>query len=300
MPRRPNPSGDVLFIPAMAARIMEALSIYRFLSVDQMVRLGIGAKTNIYKAINHNLLPQEFVDASLIGSERDETNSQLAKPLPRMFFLTRTGADAYERATSLPPGSIQYPHRPAFNANTQLHRLRLIDCHITIKEWADKNIHIIDFFHLDYSTDVGTDFDTKSPLPPRLTKLLTTQGKPLQPDAIFQLTDPRDMTSRLYIFELYIGRKNATNYFVPQLNRHCFAISEDAVKRTFGYEHGERVLVVFNDPGAVDITKAAMLRTGAFTEFGEHFFLKSYDELTADFRTGWKRLDPTLPNELFQ
>ena len=175
--------------------VMVALATYRFLTPQQMLRIGVCSdKSHLYGVLRAMKPPKKSKnpDAEKRARRKQPIVNEIefgfgnvdGKWAKRssMYYLTPYGAEVmhdHERVDHFEPSRGVTVFDNDYN-----HRLHVIDFHIALRQWAAKNDADVDFFH--------TDFDPKTRGSGELTKRTTVRLKQgsIVPDAVFQFTTP--------------------------------------------------------------------------------------------------------------
>jgi hypothetical protein len=262
--------------------ILDGLRVYRFLTVAQMEKLGIGKQKG---QITHVLPDMVRSHKPSIGKIVPGTLPKLGR-LPNVYYLTEHGAATIADANTLDHDKVKYPKRVTMTSVHFWHRAHAIDCHIAVRKWAEKNNNRLDYYH-DYFEYTGSN-RSKTASPQRSVNRVEYSGGSIIPDAIFQLTDDANR-SRFCALELY--NQNRPQRTFEKMLEYCHAISEKALTQAFNYPHMPRILMVF-DLDAALITHLARAREHASLKgFHKFFYFKVLQDMEANFLTGWQRLD---------
>ena len=259
--------------------ILEALATYRFLTADQMMRLGVTkAKRHLYVTLR---TLKQRKPALLI--ELDFGVLPTKGRLSRIYTLTKDGAELVAEAHRSDTVVAVSATVRAF-PNDYFHRIRSIDFHIALLAWAARTGAHVDFFKSYYDPwqEVGGKRAPK-------TRIRLRRGH-VDPDALFTFT-PRDGDPRLCAFEMCRGRR--TSYVEKKLDTYLQALDEEAIEKACNYAHGVRVLLVFDnqDTTSLELVGKRVMEQPRFTEFMPAFFTKTIDEVEHDFVNGWRHLD---------
>ncbi|MBI5163756.1 MAG: hypothetical protein HY985_07620 [Magnetospirillum sp.] len=162
---------------------------------------------------------------------------------------------------------------------------------------AAKHGHSVDdvSFYFDVS---GANRSNKT-MPRRraLTKIDLADGTGIIPDAVFHLTDPEG-NPRLFVLEMY--NQWRTKRMADKLAEYRHAIGEQAIERQFEYPHSPRILAVFEDDKALELTQRHLSQRADFgAEFFPFFFFQTLPGFMADFRNGWRKIGDTRAISLF-
>lgn len=180
-----------------------------------------------------------------------------------------------------------YPKGAVLVRHGFLHRVHTIDCEIAVRQWADAHRHTVDYLS-SYFDVTGANRSATKPRRRALTKIDLADGTGIIPDCVFHLTDPNG-TPRLFVLEMY--NQHRTKRMADKLAEYRYAIGEQAIERQFAYPHSPRILAVFEDEKALDLTQRHLSqRTDFGAEFFPFFFFQTLPGFMADFRSGWQKI----------
>ena len=152
------------------ARTLEALSAYRFLTVEQMQRLGVGADR---KHLGERL--RALANRGLIGVLSWGVYPGLGR-LPRMYHLKAKGAATLAAFLRVDVSEVPFvAGTPKFEMD-HLHRRATVDCHIALTQWAAGAGRLVTGFRPYYGGQA--------------IRLRLAGGRTLYPDAVFDLARP--------------------------------------------------------------------------------------------------------------
>lgn len=273
-------------------RILDALRVYRYLTVKQLLRLGVtknqsrlytvmrgltGGKRPFVGAMKHGILP---------GHGR----------LPHCHYLTRKGANLLAEALQIDAAEVPYPKSAVPIRNHFFHRLHCVDCEISVRLWAGAHGVAVDFYHSYFDVTGANRSKTKAPRR-ALTKIDLNDGNGIIPDAVFQMIWP---TGECRLFVMEVHNQNRTKRIHDKLAEYRYAIGEGAINRQFDYEHAPRILAVFENDRFLELTKKRMAEGGAFgLDFSPFFFLGTLEGMATEFDKHWKKIAASKSAHLF-
>ncbi|MGE6786690.1 replication-relaxation family protein, partial [Ensifer adhaerens] len=165
-------------------RILEGLARYRFLTIQQLVRLGAGEEKGVRTRL------QDLMTAKLI--ERQEFRlGPSAGRLPNVHWLTPKGARLVTEATGTP---VEPPRTREIKPAHAWHRMLAIDALMACDRWAENTSQARPVFR-SYMQWKGNAPITGVALP----------GKHAIADAILETTDTAG-NGRLYVLEVYCSQ----------------------------------------------------------------------------------------------
>lgn len=265
--------------------IFDALATFRYLTPDHMMLLGVTKnKGYLYDTLS-----------KLIWANKKE--KKLRKPavlveldygvlpgkgrLSRLYALTRHGADLLEEAQG-EGRNLTIPKRIVATPSDYFHRCGSIDFHVALELWAHSENVQIDFYKAYYEPR-GNGSSKFAPV----TRLKMDRGY-LDADAFFAFTTS-DGVKRLCAFEMCRGRR--TKYVEDKLIAYMQACEKAVIENAFNYDHGARVLCVFEDARALELMQKRLAIEPTFDEYREIFFAKTLANVMEEFKEGWCHFD---------
>ena len=264
----------VLFFSGTDEALLAALATFRFLTIPQAVRLGIGGRENIGERLGR------LRNAGYVGALG---NSPLHGP--RVHWLTKRGAEAASEL--LPPRApLNVPSR-AYRGGAHLRaRVGIVDCHIALVLWARQAGYVLDSARTEFSRNP----ETLSPA----TTLAAGEGT-YTPDAIFQLSAP-DGRRRLLVLELERGGfSGSPDHFRAMMAGRAEVIRTFAVEKALDWPqaHGAaRFLFVFAKPEMLATATRHLPEAGA--PFWRSVYFKALPDVVSNFAAGWNLADGSV------
>lgn len=215
-------------------KALKALSIYRFLTLEQMTTLRVsdgvpGARTTM-KALQQEISAEPLVDkiegGSLPGLGR----------LPDVYFMTKAGALMLAEADRIDIQEISYPvETPKVFGQDYFHRLATIDAHISLRNFCERYDIEVEFFHSYYMRKNEKNGE-------RLSRVELGDGYFI-PDGIFALRLPN---GRRYLFALEVYNGRDTARVLHQLTKHAQCFADGTISRKYGFQEVHQVLSIFS------------------------------------------------------
>jgi len=85
-----------------------------------------------------------------------------------------------------------------------------------------------------------------------------------------------------------------------KLAEYRYAIGERAIEKQFEYPHSPRILAVFEDDKALELTQRHLSQRANFgAAFFPFFFFQTLPGILADFHSGWRRIGDTRRVRVF-
>ncbi|MBF0354454.1 MAG: replication-relaxation family protein [Alphaproteobacteria bacterium] len=273
-------------------RILDVLRLYRYLTAEQMLRLKVAAhSTHLYTVL------RELASGKRPWLGRiDHGAMPGVGRIPTAHYLTEQGAKVLAGALGMEVADVPYPKGVVLVRHGFMHRLHTIDCEIAVRLWATEHKHTVDFM-ASYFDVAGANRSRTKPRRRALTKIDLANGTGIIPDSVIHLTDSNG-TPRLFVLEMY--NQHRTKRMSDKLAEYRYAIGEHAIERQFDYPHSPRILAVFEDDKALELTLRNLTQRADFgAHFRPFFFFKTLPELMADFREGWKKMGVGQKEGLF-
>jgi hypothetical protein len=282
--------------------ILEHLSTYRFLTVRQLLTLGVTKSERHLQATLHSMAGLHRKPRAARRSDKVTAHSSPTRyrpyrlpaikvlafglednrRMPFVFTLSPQGAKLLSelRGDEMP---VYASAAPSFPRQEYRHRLGCIDCHIAIRTWAERHRAQLDFYHVDFN------FSRKlKGRPISDTRVDLKDARVIKPDAIFQLT-PNDRRRRLCALEFWAGLDVAI--IERKLDTYRHALDDGAIERAFAYEHGVRVLAIFQHESTLrNVFERLSTRSDFFGVFSPHLLFKTLEDLHTDVVYGWRQL----------
>jgi len=267
--------------------VMQALSTYRYLTVEQMLNLGISKNAKSIRdktlfALRH----RKYIQSTKIGSF-----------LPDVHSLTKLGTDELAGREKISLSQQASTKRHSFSAMFAQHRFSQVDFHIGFRQWieergdADVLLELQDFQGRTSAGDGKLQSSTALNVP--------GLSRPIIPDGTFvvELTSGKQA---IYLSEIH--RSTQTKAVTEQLLRYLKVIRSGAVQAKYDFEAHPMICSVHMQDSVLLGVKKRLLQHPDFEPFKRNFVFRKMDGLTNAFQTGWHLADNTpavpfpLPN----
>jgi len=279
-------SDIIKVLPPEPRKALVALSVFRFLTPKQLVKMEIAASEPVIR--NYVLSTLEKRARPLAKSKK------IGKFLPHVHYLTKHGAEELAKLYKRPIEEIPYPKgQVQFGEIFAKHRFAQIDFHIGVREWAHRrgDTEIL-FADLDFdvigSRRHGT-FEEKS--------RINLQGGDdfVIADGIFGVE--RQGQAAVYILEVH--RATETTRVARQIARYMDVIKGREIMYKYRVEVSPLVCSVHTKERVLKGTKAHLLNQPEFEAFRGAFIFNTAEQLEKDFSQGWHFADdkPAYPFE---
>ncbi|MBF0169219.1 MAG: replication-relaxation family protein [Alphaproteobacteria bacterium] len=273
-------------------KILDALRIFRYLTAEQMLRFKVAAHASHLYPVLRDLAKGKRPWLGKI----DHGAMPGVGRIPAAHYLTEQGAKMLAGALELDPAEVPYPKGVVLVRHGFMHRLHTIDCEIAVRQWAAEHGHTVDYMASYFDVSGANRSKTKQRRR-ALTKIDLADGTGIIPDSVFHLTGS-DGTPRLFVLEMY--NQHRTKRMSDKLAEYRYAIGEHAIERQFDYPHSPRILAVFEDDKALELTVRNLTQRADFgAHFRPFFFFKTLPELMADFQSGWRGIENSQWARLF-
>jgi len=259
------------------AAILEALATYRYLTAEQMLRLGV---TRDYSYLNERLRAIARRKPMIIHRLRDEYRP----PRPYLHWLTPKGAKRHF-AKSLAEGDLIAPTADRPPEEDFDHRLACVDFHIALRQWASAAFVDIDWYHADYDPVEGGAKGGR----PSFKTTISTGKRNIVPDGVFAYTDGMG-TQRLYVLEMNMGDRPLR--VVKKLLAYGPALRSQAIQQKYEFEFGARILFVFVTNEALEKVRMQLVEKhqDVIADVEHLFFFKTLTDVQEEFYQGWQKL----------
>jgi len=275
---------DVLTIPQQ--RVLSALARYRYLTVPQMIAAGVGKNESHIRADVLPRLCQRAVDNLVEAHEFPHFSAK--GRLPRVYTLTRHGADMVADMLRCDPSEVAWPVGGVQYANDFEHRTAYLDAWIAFDAWiaADDRRECLDARH--YFDKTGSNRAGAQRMR-SVCRIDLPCRRFIIPDGLAYF----DTGSKRRAVALELHNFPDTGRIAKQLAGHIEPLELDAYSRAFGHDAAGRVLSISTDPALAVRVMDRMLALPGFRE-SRAFRLIAFNTLEgvkADFGAGWVLAD---------
>ncbi len=278
---------------------MEALAEYRFLTVQQMVVLGVSKSAT---SLRDNVLKP-----LARRSRAPITYQDVGKVLGTSYVwsLTKRGAKNLAEAWGVEADKISYPKGGVQFSTQYWHRLAQIDFHIAINQWAEKIGAEVVLRHRDYVM-IGSQRRKGQTAE---TKINLAGGSYIIPDGIFGFR----LNGHDYLYVLEVHHGTSAQKATAKLQTYYAALMEHAISKKYNYEMSCYVLSLFQEEKFSNnrkLTKeqkhqrnvrrcetkmkSVMDRLEVDQKFGAFkpaYLFNTMENIRADLATGWTLAD---------
>lgn len=223
-------------ITEIQGNVLEALAKYKFLTLKQMLEIGVW--TAHYQYLRKQ-----------VSSLRDRTKPLVAcnnfkVPQPRkgkvesMYYLTKKWKDALIHELQIPEEDIKIPIGKTVAYKDYLHRKNTIDFQIQLEKRSSTiGLEVSQFD--TYFDKVGNNRVAKN-LKAK-TKIIIREDEYFIPDAVFRLRHQNE-SEKFFLFEMYNGKD--TSYIIRQLHKHARALVAKSTHKQFNLDESKSYTIL--------------------------------------------------------
>lgn len=261
-------------------RVLQALYHYRFLTVDQMIRLGLSKN------------PKSLRDKTLFALRHHECiqSEKIGSFLPDLHHLTAKGQDILCEVEGVEKRTVPNKKVP-FSAIFAPHRFAQVDFQIGLHQWAESRgdaelvLELQDFLR---DPAFGKSYPKAS------TELhVPSLSRPVIPDSTFAvaLTNGK---SAMYLVEIH--RSSQTKVVTDQLARYFEVIKSGVARQKYGINVNPIICSVHHQPPVLENVKQRLRQHPEFAAFKSNFVFHRLDSLQSAFAENWHFADDSPAN----
>jgi hypothetical protein len=275
-------------------RVLLALARYRYLTVAQFAATGIGKNES---HIRSDVLPRlcRRPTENLV-TFHDFPTDRVKGRMPRIYALTKYGAEVVAEMEQCDPSEIVYPVGGPQYADDFEHRTAYIDACMAFDAWiaADERRQCLALHH--YFDKSGANRTGANRLRSAC-RIDLGHRDFIIPDGLAYF----DTGTRKRVVALELHRFPDTGRIVKKMDKHIQALDSDAYPKAFGHDAAGRVLHIFSDANVAVRVMDRLLALPGFRS-SRAFQLMAFNSLEgikADFGSGWVLADRT-PASIFE
>lgn len=278
-------------ITNVAEQILISLGRYKFLTVSQMLKAGVGTVSTRYLRSQLKVLLTgrrrpligviEYAPSGPMRGGRYEYMYFL-KPYGKKLLVEQLGLSLKE--TRMPIGHPQF-HR------LYHHRRMQIDFHIMLYQWSQNLDLEISLYECDFDT-IGGNRSTKAKLEARTKIYFPPHYQMVDfiiPDGAFILETSDGQ--KFYLSEFHRG--SDVKRAIQQLYHHAQAIGLGLPSTKYNIEKSNRVLMIFEKEGVMHSVQQKMATMPVFAQLTQHFLFKPFAAIST-IGDDWLTLDGEL------
>jgi len=260
---------EITSITPTGFKVLEALNTYRFLTIPQMLRLGVAKdRGNLSKVLNGMISAkkdgQGIPRPKEIGALDFGSVPGIGR-LARLYFLAPKGAVELAALDRDGPPVKAIEHAVRFR-NDYFHRVNTVDFHITLALFAAQTGHEIDLVRQYF-----TRLPKEGKAPPRPCTSIDLKPGFIDPDSLYRMTGP-DGKERLLLVEIANGHK--VDRIVRKLPLYAQALETKKINQALSYEKGVRILWVFEHERTLKLVQIRAAQDAWVQAYEQHFSFK--------------------------
>lgn len=255
-------------------KVLQALSLYRFLTVEQMLRLGISQNAKSLRdktlfALRHH----ECIQSEKIGSF-----------LPDVHYLTPKGAALLSELEGVKIGPVPGKKKQPFSALFAKHRFAQVDFQIGVHQWVDTR----------GDAEVVLELQDFVRQPKAATELIVPGlVNSVIPDVIIAVGLT---TGQHAVYLVEIHRATQSKAVAQQLGQYFEVIKSGVIAQSHGIDAHPIICSVHHHPAVLASVKRRLVAHEGFEPFKRNFVFHGLDDLNDRFTTGWHFADDTPAN----
>jgi len=270
-------------LPPKPTEALVALSIYKFLTVKQFVKLGIGASE---ASVRKNILPKLHRSRKPLAKKK-----KLGLQLPHVHYLTEHGAKYLAELYKLSVEEIPYPKgQVQFSETLAEHRFAQVNFHIGFRHWAE-SYSDIEILFADMDFDV-TGSKRKGTFISKTELRVPHSNVPIKPDGMFGI----ERNGLPLIYALEVHRTTQTKRVITQIKRYMEVLETGAAASKYGLETSPLICSVHMKGNVLKGVKTALCNTSSFAAFKGAFLFNTFENVANDLTQGWTFADDTPAN----
>ncbi len=259
-------------------QVLQALRCYRFLTVDQMLRLGISKNAKslrdktLFALRHHKCIHSEKIGAFL----------------PDIHHLTPHGQDTLAELEGVELGSVPINKRVPFSPIFAPHRFAQVDYQIGIRQWAEQRSDadiVLELQDFVYEAGSGRRKPSSS------TELtIIDHSKAIIPDGTFAV----ELTSgKAVVYLVEIHRSTQSKAVTEQLVRYFGVIRQRVIEQKYGYAVNPIICSIHHQSSVLASVKNRLNAAPDFEPFKRNFVFRTLDGMTSNFTDDWHFADGT-------
>lgn len=257
--------------------------MYKFLTVPQMVRLGVNAhEQSVQRTLRRFKEKKRF--SKLFVNKKDFGFIAGRGNLHSVYYLTEHGAKVLAEYWRVDPSTIHYPKREPDFGRDYFHRWFTVDVHISLRQWAVVADVEVKFVHTYFDYTGSNRSKGKNPLRNR-TRIDLDSARFFVPDIIYLVAWP-DGNKELAAVEIHNTKD--TKRFLEQMENHALAVQLGAVTEMYGLAINNRIRWVFLHRSTMIAAMKRIRKDGRFMALRQLVEFNTVENVRRDFTTGWQ------------
>ena len=262
-------------------RVLQALGHYRFLTVEQMLRLGISKNAiSLRSKTLFALRYHQCIYSEKIGSF-----------LPDVHHLTKKGAELLALVEGIDVHATASAKKQPFSALFARHRFAQVDFQIGLNQWAvargdaELLLELQDFISEPKTGRTKPKPSTELAVPELVNTVI--------PDGSF-VVGLHSGPVAAYLVEIH--RLTQSKAVTEQLAKYCHVIKSGVMQQKYGYKVNPIICSVHHQDSVLTSVKTRLNAHAGFEGFKRNFVFHRLDDLNSNFTGGWHFADDTPAN----
>jgi hypothetical protein len=264
--------------------VLEALARYRYLTIPQMALAGVSKSE---RSIREKILPRLKRGKKKLVDWRDFGVLPGRGRLHWVYCLNENGARVLADDTGIELSKIPYTVGGIKFLSDYDHRLALIDFHIGLKNWVDRNdgklifetyFDKVPFLHVDGR---AVRFIGKTTIP------LNNIQDVIAPDGICKFS----VNGKVRLCAVEIHHNNLTGRIVEQIVLNIQAVKSNTIKDRYEHDKASFILSIYDDENTMKLVKQRMIDSPDIKGCERVLIFNTLSNLKFDFCQGWHFVD---------
>lgn len=262
-----------MLISEKQIQILKGLAKYKYLTVSQIVDLGISPSIITMREYIRTLKNGELIKQTAYRGIIQQDGKNKSIRFEGLNFLNKDGVELLEKKYKVT--NIKYPKNYKISfSNDYIHRVFIVSTCISFDKWKDKN---------DYAGRFLVDFHNSE------TTIKIDDKLTVKPDIIV------NFNQTFAIIEIWAGLEK--EYIISQLSKLTKAIASKKVSEFLQYDRIPRILNIFKDNGAMERVKQELKIDPYFTSAVNNglFYFATIEQIKEKFNiwydTNGKEID---------
>ncbi|MEL6943462.1 MAG: hypothetical protein AAFO82_12400 [Bacteroidota bacterium] len=271
------------------ARILTKLARYRYLTLSQLLQIGVG--TTQYKYLWKQAASLRDRKHPLVKCQRfsvsQTSKNQPPKRVEDWYYLNEAGKRAlldelnYDGQIKMPISRASLPYKD------YQHRIRTINFQIKLDQWAEQNEVQVLFFDTYFDKEGNNRVDKNLRAK---TRIALAQDDFFIPDGAFKII--KEDQERFFLMETYNGKD--TSRTIHQLHKHALALTKRYTHQAYNLPSNKSyniVLIFEYESHLKAVIERIQTKEPSFQIIQKYFRAKSLEQLeNTNFFEHWSTL----------
>ena len=262
-------------------KVLQALSLYRFLTVEQMVRLGISKN------------PKSLRDKTLFALRHHGCihSEKIGAFLPDVHHLTKKGAELLALVEGTDVSVTASNKKQPFSAMFARHRFAQVDFQIALHQWAEArgDAEVL----LELQDFISAPKTGKAKPKPSTELVVLELVNTIIPDGTFAVGLNSGPVAA-YLVEIH--RTSQSKAVTDQLAKYYEVIKSGIIEQKYSLKANPIICSVHHQPSVLASVKTRLNAHPGFAPFKHNFVFHGLDDLTTNFTSDWHFADNTPAN----